>query len=87
MRAETTIVQINNTYPGIVLTRAKDLLQRAIDARDGSMFTDAERLADQANDAAIATGREYAAAQDTLAGVEAQINGAAGQRRLRDCCH
>ena len=78
--AETTIVQINNNYPGIVLTSAKDLLQRAIDARDDSMFTDAERLADQANDAAIDTGREYAAAQDTLAGAEAQINNAAGSR-------
>jgi hypothetical protein len=78
--AETTIVQINNNYPGIVLTSAKDLLQRAIDARDASMFTDAERLADQANDAAIDTGREYAAAQDTLAGAEAQINNAAGSR-------
>src|SRR5215210_3173310 len=76
--AETTIVQINNNYQGIVLTSAKDLLQRAIDARDDSMFTDAERLADQANDVAIATGREYAAAQDTLAGAEAQINSAAG---------
>jgi hypothetical protein len=78
--AETTIVQINNNYPGIVLTSAKDLLQRAIDARDDSMFTDAERLADQANDAAIDTGREYAAAQDTLADAEAQINSAAGSR-------
>jgi hypothetical protein len=78
--AETTIVQINNNYPGIVLTSAKDFLQRAIDARDESMFTDAERLADQANDVAIDTGREYAAAQDTLAGAEAQINNAAGSR-------
>jgi hypothetical protein len=78
--AETTIVQINNNYPGIVLTSAKDFLQRAIDARDESMFTDAERLADQANDVAIDTGREYAAAQDTLADAEAQINSAAGSR-------
>ena len=78
--AETTIVQINNNYPGIVLTSAKDLLQRAIDARDDSMFTDAERLADQANDAAIDTGREYAAAQDTLAGAEAEVNNAAASR-------
>src|SRR5215216_1438881 len=78
--AESTIVQINNNNPGIVLTSAKDLLQRAIDARDDSMFTEAERLADQANDAAIDTGREYAAAQDTLAGAEAQINNAAGSR-------
>src|SRR5919107_4431017 len=71
--AETTIVQINNNHPGVVLTSARDLLQKAIDARDGSMFTDAERLADQANDAAIATGREYTAAQEALASAEAQI--------------
>jgi hypothetical protein len=42
------------------------------------MFTEAERLADQANDAAIATGREHAAAQEALANAEAQINSAAG---------
>jgi hypothetical protein len=76
--AETTLVQINNNHPGIVLTSAKDLLQRAIDARDGSRFTEAERLADQANDAAIATGREYAAAQEALTDAEAQINSVAG---------
>jgi DNA-binding GntR family transcriptional regulator len=75
--AESTIVQINNNNPGIVLTSAKDLLQRAIDARDVRMFTEAERLADQANDAAIATGREHAAAQEALANAEAQINSAA----------
>ncbi len=75
--AESTIVQINNNHPGIVLTSAKDLLQRAIDARDDRRFTEAERLADQANDAAIATGREYAAAQEALANAEAQINSAA----------
>jgi hypothetical protein len=75
--AETTIVQINNNHPGIVLTSAKDLLQRATDARDGSRFTEAERLADQANDAAIATGREYAAAQEALTDAEAQINNVA----------
>jgi hypothetical protein len=60
-----------------VLTSAKDLLQRAIDARDDRRFTEAERFADQANDAAIATGRDYAAAQEALANVEAQINSAA----------
>ncbi|MDQ3967799.1 MAG: hypothetical protein M3275_05305 [Thermoproteota archaeon] len=76
--AETTIVQINNNHPGVVLTSAKDMLQRAIDARDDSRFTEAERLADQANDAAIATGREYAAAQEALADADAQINSAAG---------
>jgi uncharacterized membrane protein len=75
--AEGTIVQISNNHPGIVLTSAKDLLQRAIDARDDRRFTEAERLADQANDAAIASGREYVAAQEALANAEAQINSAA----------
>ena len=79
--AETTIVQINNSYPGIVLTSAKDLLQRAIDARDESMFTDAERLADQANDSwLLLQVGSMPAAQNTLAGAEAQINSAAGSR-------
>jgi hypothetical protein len=81
--AQSTVVQINNNHPGIVLTSAKDLLQRAIDARDDRRFTEAERLADQANDAAIATGREYAAAQEALANAEAQVNSAtAGGNRL-----
>ncbi|MDQ3947771.1 MAG: hypothetical protein M3218_01450 [Thermoproteota archaeon] len=74
--AESTIVEINNNHLGIVLTSARDLLQRAIDARDDRRFTEAERLADQANDAAIATGREYTAAQEALANAEAQINSA-----------
>jgi hypothetical protein len=75
--AGSTIVQINNNHPGIVLTSAKDLLQRAMDARDDRRFTEAERFADQANDAAIATGRDYAAAQEALANAEAQITSAA----------
>jgi hypothetical protein len=80
--AESTIVQINSNYPGIVLTSAKNMLQRAIDARDEKRFTEAERLADQANDAAIATGREYVAAQQAIANAEAQINSAGGATRL-----
>jgi hypothetical protein len=79
--AETTILQINNTYQGIVLTGAKDLLQRGIVARDGGKFTDAEKLADQANDVAIAAGRDYDAAQKALTNAEAQINMAAGDGR------
>ena len=78
--AETTIVQINNTNQGIVLTSAKDLLQKAIDARDHGKFTDAEKLADQANDVAIASGRDYDAAQKALTNAEAQINMAAVDR-------
>ncbi len=76
--AESTIVQINNNHPGIVLTSAKDMLQRAREARDDRRFTEAERSADQANDAAIATGREYDAAREAIGNAEAQINSAAG---------
>jgi uncharacterized membrane protein len=76
--AETTILQTGNSYPGIVLTNAKDLLQKAIVAHDAGRFTDAEKLADQANDAAIATGRDYDTAQKSLASAEAQINAMAG---------
>jgi hypothetical protein len=75
--AESTVVQINNNHPGIVLTSAKDMLQRAREARDDRRFTEAERLADQANDAAIATGREYDAAREAIGNAEAQINNAA----------
>jgi uncharacterized membrane protein len=82
--AETTIFGINNNYPGIVLTSANDLVQRAVNARDDSRFTEAERLADQANDAAIATSREYAAAQEAVANAEAQLNSAAGSRTADD---
>jgi uncharacterized membrane protein len=82
--AETTILQISNNYAGIVLTSANDLLQRATSARDDSRFTEAERLADQANDAAIATGREYVTAQEALANAEAQVNSAAGSKIADD---
>jgi hypothetical protein len=79
--AETTIVQISNNYQSIVLTNAKGLLQRAMDARDDGKFTDAEKLADQANDAAIAAGRDFDAAQKALTNAEAQINMAAEDKR------
>ncbi|MDQ3881760.1 MAG: hypothetical protein M3249_01200, partial [Thermoproteota archaeon] len=82
--AETTIFQINNNYRGIVLTSASDVLQRAVIARDDRRFTEAERLADQANDAAIAASREYVAAQEAIASAEAQINNAAGSRIADD---
>jgi hypothetical protein len=72
--AQTTIGEINGNHPGIVLTSATDLLARAMDALDGGRFTDAERFAERANDAAIATSRDYVAAQEAIANAEAQIN-------------
>jgi uncharacterized membrane protein len=72
--AQTTIGEINGNHPGIVLTSATHLLSRAMDARDGGRFTDAERFAELANDAAIATSRDYVAAQEAIANADAQIN-------------
>src|SRR3712207_7418585 len=45
-----------------------------------TLFRSAERLADQANDAAISASREYAAAQEAIANAEVQVNNAAGGR-------
>ncbi|HEV8387120.1 MAG TPA: hypothetical protein VGQ03_05815, partial [Nitrososphaera sp.] len=79
--AETTIGETTEKYSGIVLTNAKDLLQKAMDARDDEKFSDAESLAGQANDAAEATGRDYEAAQSAIAGAEEQIRQATSEGR------
>lgn len=79
--AQTTITEVANSNPGIVLTSAKDLLQKATEARDGGRFADAETLADQANDAALATGRDFVAAQKAINDAQNQIDKAAGEGR------
>ena len=79
--AETTIGETTEKYNGIVLTNAKDLLQKAMEARDDEKFSDAESLAGQANDAAEATGRDYEAAQSAMASAEEQIRQASSEGR------
>src|SRR6185503_7826312 len=79
--AETTIGETSEKYSGIVLTNAKDLLQRAMEARDDEKFSDAESLAGQANDAAEATGRDYEAAQSAIASAEEQVRQATSEGR------
>jgi len=79
--AQTTITEVTNSNPGIVLTSAKDLLKKATEARDGGRFADAETLADQANDAALATSRDFAAAQKAINDAQNQIDKAAGEGR------
>ena len=80
--AETTIEETTRNIPGIVLTGAKDLLQKAIEARDGERFPDAEGLASQANDAAIMAAKDYEAAQSAMTSAEDQIGQAAGEGRV-----
>ena len=79
--AETTIREIKDRNDGIVLTGAQELLDRAILARDAGRFADAERLADQANDAALAAGRDFAAAQGAIASAGDLIEQADSQNR------
>ena len=61
--AETTIKEVQSQYPGIILTSANDLLKNATAALAAGKFSDAERLAGNANDLAVSTGRDYGDAQ------------------------
>ncbi|HKX82280.1 MAG TPA: hypothetical protein VJL54_08485, partial [Nitrososphaera sp.] len=79
--AETTIRETTENYPGIVLSSAQDLLQKAIEARDGERFPDAESLAFQANDAAVATAQAYDAARSAITEAEALIRDASNEGR------
>jgi len=79
--AESTIKENRSKYPGIVLTAASDLLQKAVAARDGERFPDAERLATQAYDAAVAAGGDYEAAQKSIGDAEDQIRQATNEGR------
>ncbi len=79
--AQSTIEELRSKYSNIVLTNAKDLLQNATVARDAGRFADADKIANQANDAAIATGRDYEAAQKSIVDARNQINNATAQGR------
>lgn len=72
--AETTLQEISSKYPGIILTSSRDLLRNATDAYNGERFADAARLANQAGDTAIATGKNYESAQKAISDAQNQIN-------------
>jgi hypothetical protein len=79
--ADTTINQVRTAHPDIVLAGAEGMLQQATAARDADRFGDAETLATRANDAALAAGRDFVAAQQAISGAGAQIEAAAGENR------
>ncbi len=79
--ADSTIEEMTEKYPGIVLTSARDLLQKAIEARDNELFPDAESLAGQANDAAVATSRDYETAQSAISEADGLITQATSEGR------
>lgn len=79
--ADTTINQVRTAHPDIVLAGAEGMLQQAMAARDTGRFGDAETLAARANDAALAAGRDFVAAQQAISGAGAQIEAAVGENR------
>ena len=79
--AGVTITETRSQHLDIVLTAAEELLQSAIDARDDRRFGEAEELAGEANDAALAASRDYVAAQSAIASAGSQIDGAANEGR------
>jgi hypothetical protein len=79
--ADTTINQVRTEHPDIVLASAEGMLQQAMAARDAGRFGDAETLATQANDAALAAGRDFVAAQQAISGAGTQIETAVGEDR------
>lgn len=79
--ANVAIRETKLNHPSIVLASAEDLLQRAIVARNDDKFAEAENLAGQANDAAVAAGRNYEAAQNEIAAADSQIDQAANEGR------
>jgi uncharacterized membrane protein len=79
--ANAAIRETARNHPGIVLTGAEQLLQRAIVARSDDKFAEAESLAGQANDAALAAGANYEAAQREIDAADSQIDQAASQGR------
>ncbi|HEY3094329.1 MAG TPA: hypothetical protein VGJ42_01085, partial [Nitrososphaera sp.] len=79
--ASATIRETGNKYPGINVTGAQDLLQRANTARDNGRFAEAESLADKANNAAVATGKDYDGAKTAIAEANSQIKQASDEGR------
>lgn len=79
--ADTTIRQTQDQYPGIVLANAQSLLKNATTQLNAKMYANAEQLASQANDAALATGREYSDAQTAISAADSAISAAASQGR------
>lgn len=79
--ASVAIRETEEGHPGIILTEARDLYQRAIIARDDGKFAEAESLAGKANDAAATTGRAYEDAQSAITAADAQIDQAGNEGR------
>lgn len=79
--ATAAIREARTNYPSIVLTDAQGLLDRATVAMGERRFSEAESLAGQANEVAVAAGRNYLAAQNAITDAEAEVTQATSQGR------
>lgn len=79
--ATAAIREARTNYPGIVLAEAQGLLDRATVAMGERRFSEAESLAGQANEVAVAAGRNYVAAQNAISDAEAEVTQAGSQGR------
>ena len=79
--ANAAIREARASHPDIALADAQELLDRATVAKDERRFADAESLAGQANDAAVAADKNYVAAQTAITDADSKIHQAANEGR------
>jgi uncharacterized membrane protein len=72
--AETTIKDIKQRYPGIVLSDAERLLQNAINSKSNKKPVDAELFAVRANDLALAVVKKYTSARTIIEQTNVELN-------------
>ena len=72
--AETTIKDIKERYPGIVLTDSERLLQNAVSSKSNKKPADAELFATRANDLSLETLKKYKAALTIIQQANVDVN-------------
>jgi hypothetical protein len=77
--ADTTIKDIKQRYPRIVLTDSERLLQNAILAKSNENPGEAELLATRANDLSLETVKKYTTAQTIIGQAGAELNKTSNQ--------
>jgi hypothetical protein len=72
--AETTIKDIKQRYPGIVLTDSEKILQNAISSKSNKRPVDAELFATRANDLSLEMVKKYTAALTIIEQANVELN-------------
>lgn len=72
--AETTITDIKQRHPGIVLTDSERLLQNATSLKSNKKLVDAELFATRANDLSLEVAKRYSAALAIIEQASVKLN-------------